>query len=274
MSSEWDYLSRVNIGQYLPLASVVHRMDVRMRILLFTFLVVGVTIAHTPVMLAAGALFTLLVLLLSRVPVRYVLRGLLTPLPYILLLAVIQVLFNSTPDPASLLMQIGGWKLSLNDLAIGLMMIVRFACLIVTLGLGSSCIATPELIKGLRALLGPLEKLHFPVRDLVMVVQVTLRFTPFLAIGAERIAKAQAARGAAWGGGRGGIVQRVRQVVPLLVPLFTTSLRKAEMLALAMDARGYRSTGATAVMRGKRIRPLDGLAVAAALALLVLAILF
>ncbi len=75
-----------------------------------------------------------------------------------------------------------------------------------------------------------------------MVLQVTIRFIPFLAMAAERIAKAQASRGAEWGGRKGNIIQRVRQVVPLIVPLFLTSLRRAEIMALAMDARAYGST--------------------------------
>ena len=75
--------------------------------------------------------------------------------------------------------------------------------------------------------------------DFIMVIQVTLRFLPFLAQSAERIAKAQASRGSDWGTKRKGLINRIRQVVPMLIPLFITSLRRSENLALAMDARAY-----------------------------------
>ena len=83
---------------------------------------------------------------------------------------------------------------------------------------------------------GPSTGIGIPTRDLIMVIQVTVRFLPLLAQTAERIAKAQAARGAEWGTGQGNLIQRARAVIPLLVPLFVTSLHKAENMALAMDA--------------------------------------
>jgi energy-coupling factor transport system permease protein len=84
-----------------------------------------------------------------------------------------------------------------------------------------------------------LKLLRFPVHDLVVIIQVSLRFIPLLAQVAERIAKAQASRGAAWQKGSGGLLSRVRLFIPLILPLFLTSLRRAENMALAMDARGY-----------------------------------
>ncbi len=274
MSNEWDYLSRVTIGQFLPLPYPIHRMDVRLRILLFIFLLACVTIAHTPLMLGIMVLVTILVLLISRVPVKFVLKGLLPPLPFILILAVIQIVFNASADSAPIFLQIHTWQLSLNDLFIGLTLVIRFGCLIILLSLSSLCISTTDLIKGLGALLKPLAFLHFPVRDAVMVIQITLRFIPFLALSAERIAKAQASRGAVWGKGSGGLFSRARQFIPLLVPLFLTSLQKAEVTALAMDARGYRSTGKNPPLEKKKIQPLEIAAVCAALGFVVLAVLF
>jgi energy-coupling factor transport system permease protein len=274
MNSEWDYLSRVTIGQYVPRLSFLHRMDARLRILLFLFLILGVTIAHSLVMVVVAVAGVLAALLLSRIPLRYVLKGLLPPLPLILILAVIRIALNAGPDPAPVLLRIGNWGLSWRDLGLGLNLIVRFADLIILLGLGSACISTSELIKGLRALLQPLEKLHLPVMDAVMVVQVTLRFIPLLALNAERIAKAQASRGAAWGKNSGGILSRARQILPLLIPLFVNGLKKAELMALAMDARGYRSWGRSPATTFKKIQPLDLLAVLVASSVPVLAILF
>jgi energy-coupling factor transport system permease protein len=99
------------------------------------------------------------------------------------------------------------------------------------------------MISGLALLLKPLNRLGLRTDDLVMVVQVMLRFIPFLAQTAERIAKAQASRGADWQNARRGLFTRIKQVVPLIIPLFVISLRRSENMALAMDARayGYRS---------------------------------
>ena len=105
------------------------------------------------------------------------------------------------------------------------------SALVLLFGLASFCLSTPDLIKGLGSLMRPLEWLHLPVRDFILILQVTLRFIPLLALTAERIAKAQASRGADWGGKRGGLVARVRRVVPILVPLFVNALRKAEIMA-------------------------------------------
>jgi energy-coupling factor transport system permease protein len=88
-------------------------------------------------------------------------------------------------------------------------------------------------------LLSPLNRLGIQTMDFVMAIQVAMRFLPLLAQSAERIAKAQASRGAEWGLKSGGIFKQARQVIPLIVPLILTSLRRAEMLALAMDARAY-----------------------------------
>jgi energy-coupling factor transport system permease protein len=82
-----------------------------------------------------------------------------------------------------------------------------------------------------------------PVHDIVLMVQIALRFIPLLADEAERIAKSQASRGANWGTGRGGPIQRTQQVLPMLLPLFLTSLERAEAMAMAIEARGYRSRG-------------------------------
>jgi energy-coupling factor transport system permease protein len=120
-----------------------------------------------------------------------------------------------------------------------LFLLVRFIALILALSLMSFCLSTSEAITGLSELLSPLDKIGVHTMDFVMIFQVAMRFLPLLAQSAERIAKAQASRGAEWGTGRGGLIAQVRSIVPLIVPLFLISLRRAETMALAMDARAY-----------------------------------
>ena len=140
---------------------------------------------------------------------------------------------------------------------------MRFMSLIMGLTLVSAVISATEIINGLEGLLSPLNRIGLPVQDFVLMVQVTLHFIPFLAQAAERIAKAQASRGADWGTHSGGIFQRVRQVLPLIVPLFLTSLRRAENLALAMEARGYGSKSRRTSMVVMSLRVTDALALVA-----------
>ena len=150
-----------------------------------------------------------------------------------------QFFFNPYRDTLPIWATLLGDKLSLADLLASLTLILRFIVLILGLSLVSYCLSTSELAHGLEALFKPLEQLGLPTYDLVMVLQVALQFLPYLGQTAERIAKAQASRGGEWGSGRGGFIARARQIIPLIVPIFLVSLRRAENLALAMDARGY-----------------------------------
>jgi energy-coupling factor transport system permease protein len=237
--SEFDFLSRVPVGQYVATGSSIHKLDPRTKILLFTMLVMVITFSTALVGLGISIIFLVLCILLSRIKLGYALKGLIPPLPFLVIIAVIQVLLYSTSaDPVQLL-SFGIIRVTLTGVLAGLMMLMRFSALILSISLASFCISTSELIQGLQRLLSPLNKLKIRTMDLVMVIQVMLRFLPFLAQTAERIAKAQASRGAEWGVKSSNLFNRVRQIIPLVVPLFLISLRRSENLALAMDARAY-----------------------------------
>ena len=274
MSETWDYLSKVTIGQYSPIDSAFRRLDVRARILTIFFLLVGLLAARQPLGLFIPLFIILTLLFTARMPFRYALRGLIPPLPFIVILAVLQILFNNYGDAGMVLYKVSWFTFSLTDVWAGLALVIRFCALVLLFGLASFCLSTPDLIKGLGSLMRPLEWLHLPVRDFILILQVTLRFIPLLALTAERIAKAQASRGADWGGKRGGLVARVRRVVPILVPLFVNALRKAEIMALAMDARGYRSTAKIQKLPYKKIQPGEVLAVGVSLGAMVIGMLF
>lgn len=264
--NNFEFLRMVNIGQYLPLDSVLHRRDPRAMILAYFLLVAASTFTRSLTGLFLALALVLALLVLGRIPLRYALRGLLPPLPFLLLLAVLQVFISIHPPLAQPLFT---WKF-ISIYASGLLaaarLLVRFCVLILELSLASFTLSTSELIHGLDTLLKPLTFLSLPVDDLVMVIQVTLRFIPFLAQAAERIAKAQASRGAEWGTRKGGLLARTRQVVPLVVPLFMTSLQRAEAMALAMDARGYGSQPKRSSMIVFHFDWRDGLAIVLAAA--------
>ncbi|MDR3572502.1 MAG: energy-coupling factor transporter transmembrane component T [Anaerolineaceae bacterium] len=239
--NEFEFLRYMTIGQYIPTGSILHRLDARVR-LLAAFIILGaVTFAVHPLGLGLGLLIILLGFWIARIPISYGLRGMLAPLPFLVFLAILQVFFNPHAGVSPLLLSWGIIHITVSDLWAGAMLMMRFMALILGLTLVSAVLSATEIINGLEGLLSPLNRIGIPVQDFVLMVQVTLHFIPFLAQAAERIAKAQASRGADWGAHSGGLFQRVRQVLPLIVPLFLTSLRRAENLALAMEARGYGS---------------------------------
>lgn len=237
--ADFEYLQNIPFGQYIAADSPVARLDARTRVVGFTLLLLAIT--FTPhlagLLIALGAILILVALL--RLPFKFVLRSLLTPLPFLLVLAVLQLLFYRAAASPTLLFSI--WKLPITLQAVwsAVSLLVRFTTMILLINAASASVSTSEGIQATSSLLSPLTKIGFPSHVIVMVIQVTLHYFPLLAISAENIAKAQASRGAAIGRGRGNVFQRAMQVIPLIVPLFTSSLRKAENLALAMEARAY-----------------------------------
>jgi len=236
--SDFEFLPQASIGQYMPTGSILHRIEPRSKLIAFGVLILAITFSPTAAGISIGLLAALLGLIIAQVPLKFALKGLLYPLPFLIFIAILQVLFFPRADQAVLL-SFGPVRITMESIWSGAMLIFRFVGLILTLSLMSYCISTSEMIHGLQKLLKPLNRIGIRSMDLVMVIQVSLRFLPFLAQSAERIAKAQASRGAEWGVRSRGLLARVRQVVPLIIPLFTTSLQRAETLALAMDARVY-----------------------------------
>ncbi len=239
-ANEFEFLRGLPFGPYLPVDSPLHRLDPRTRILLVILFMIALLSARHPEGLLLGIAVILAGWRIARVPFEPLWRGWLSVLPFLLLLAVLQVLFRVGRDP-DVLLRIGSLVISSADLWAGAAVLLRFGGFMAVLGLAAASLSESEITRGLEALLRPLSVLHVPVQDFVMAVQVTLRFFPLLAQTAERIAKAQASRGADWQPKGWNLVQRARQIVPVIVPLFIASLRRAENMALAMDAPGYGS---------------------------------
>jgi energy-coupling factor transport system permease protein len=273
VNSPFEFLGSVTIGQYLPLDSPIHRLDPRPRLVGYFLLIMAITFSHSPFGLALAGVAVLGGIALSRVSLRYAVRGLTAPLPFLLILALLQVFLNGYPDTGPVFFRIAGIVVGLSDLGAAGMLMARIAVLILALSLASFTLSTSELTLGLGRLLGPLVRLHVPVHDFVMMVQVTLRFLPLLAQTAERIAKGQAARGADWEARGGNLLVRVRRIFPLIVPLFLVSLRRSEQMALAMDARGYGTVERRTSRVELKMAPRDWAALAIAAAISVLIVL-
>lgn len=239
--SQFEFMRNLPVGQYLPLDSFIHRMDPRARLTSAVMILLALTFANGLIGLGIGFAFILIALILARISPGYALQGLKTPLPFIIILALLQIIWNGGADAGPILAAWSGITITLDDFKFGGALLIRFAGLVLGLGLISYTTSTSQLTQGLNGMLKPFKLLRIQVDDFVMMVQITLRFLPLLAQTAERIAKAQASRGADWDNRKGNLLARVQRVVPIILPLFIISLNRAGNLALAMDARGYGS---------------------------------
>jgi energy-coupling factor transport system permease protein len=236
--NQFDFLQKATIGQYIPADSLLHRIDPRAKIIGFGLLILAVTFSSSGIGVLIGLLAAWIGLLTARIPIQFALKGLIPPLPFLVLIALIQI-FLLPKEGEQILFVVGPISIFAANVLNSLLMMLRFCVLILLLSLMTFCISSSELIHGLQQILRPLHRLGIPTMDLVIVIQITLRFLPFLAQSAEKIAKAQASRGAEWGTKNAGFITRIRQIFPLIIPLFLTSLKRAETMALAMDARAY-----------------------------------
>jgi energy-coupling factor transport system permease protein len=268
--SEFELLRNITLGQYLPAGSYLHRMDPRAKIVATLLLVAAVSFTPTLEGNAVLLAVCLAVVALGRIPILYALRGLLPALPLLVSLAVMQLLFfGRAYDPSSPVVFRWGW-IAVTAAVVRLVLVsaARFVELLLVTSVFTLTTTTTELTHGIESLLRPFRRLGVPAHELALVVTIAIRFVPTLALEAERLMKAQASRGGRLGGGRWQFIERTRQLLPVLVPLFTFALRRGEELIVAMEARAYTGgAGRTsyAVLPG---HPRDWLAPAAALAFL------
>jgi len=236
--SEFELVGRITIGQYLPTASPVHRLDPRAKLIMVLLLIAAVTAGHSLTGLAILLAVVLLGLRLARIPLGFALGGLRSLLPFLLLLALLQV-FTIPQYGATVLWRWGILSVTDRGLVAGILLLARFCTLVMGLSLFSFSTTTTELTHGVEHLLRPLQALGLPAHEFALMVNIAIRFLPTLAEEAERLMKAQASRGADFGRREGSFLQRTRQLLPLLVPLFLVSLERAEELIEAMEARCY-----------------------------------
>ena len=237
--SNFEFMRNFPFGQYLPVDSWLNRLDPRARIISFFIFFIAIIIANHAIGFLIGLIFIVICLIIGKVPAKMVFRGILVPLPFLIILAILQVFINFSQDYSPIILNVGPFEISKSDIWTGIFILFRFFALILSLILVSFCVSTSELTNGLGTLLKPVRKVGIPSQDIILTIQITLRYIPILIRAAEHIAKAQASRGLDWDTMRGGIIRRARLVIPLLVPIFITSLRRAEQLAMAIDARGY-----------------------------------
>ena len=236
--NDFDFLSKTTIGQYIPTGSILHHVEPGSKLIGFGILILAMTFSPSIIGVGIGLIASLIGLIIAKIPLRFALKGILIPLPFLIVIALIQIAFFPIRGQ-SVLFRVGPVQVSILSLMSGLLLILRFSALILAISLMTFCVSASEMIHGLQRILRPLNALGIHTMDFVMIIQIALHFLPLLAQSAERIAKAQASRGAEWGLKSKGLLNRVKQIFPLMIPLFTISLTRAETMALAMDARAY-----------------------------------
>lgn len=229
-------LKDITIGQYIPSDSWVHRLDPRVKLIismLYIFMVFKIKALWGFIPMALALLF---VVYLAKLPLKYLLKG-LKPLRMILLITFLVNLLM-TPGEPLVYKALGFITISKDGLEKAVYMCFRLSFLIVgtsILTLTTSPIALTEAIENL---LEPLKKIGIPIHEFAMMMTIALRFIPTLMEEADKIMKAQSARGADFESGN--IISRAKNMVPLLVPMFLISFHRAEELGIAMESRCYR----------------------------------
>ncbi|MBQ4444465.1 MAG: energy-coupling factor transporter transmembrane protein EcfT [Clostridia bacterium] len=227
----------VVFGQYYPSDSGVHHMDARAKVLLMLAYVVLIFFVDSFVGYFAYLVFVLTVALIAKVPLRTLFRSVKGVAILVVFISIINVFFSGLGEPL--------WKWWILSVSVeSLLHAAKMALRILLLVMGPAILTyttTPmELTDAIESLLSPLKLVRFPVRDVAVIMSIALRMVPTLMEETDRIMLAQKARGASLDSGN--IFKRVKALVPILIPLFVGAFRRAEELALALDARCYNAS--------------------------------
>ena len=248
-------LTDITLGQYFPGNSLLHRMDARVKIVLLFFYIVGIFLFDNNWCYLMNTMLALVLVGVSRISPRVVLKA-IKPLWWILLLTFIIQLFSV---PGEVLMKIWIFDLTYEGLEKGFFISLR---LILLIGVSSLLMFTTSplmLTDALEALFKPLKKVGFPAHELAMMMTIALRFIPTLMEETDKIIKAQKSRGSDIG--EGNLITKAKSMIPILVPLFISAFRRADELAMAMEARSYRGGEGRTRMKAMRMHKSDGWAI-------------
>ena len=228
-------LKNITIGQYLPGDSFIHKLDPRTKILLSILFIACLFIINKFIGYAVIVAFLFAIIFIAKVPFRFIFNGLKPVFLLVALTAVLNIFMVSGSEGTEVF-RIGFLKVYPEGLSIAAFMAIRLILLLVGTSLLTLTTSPIELTDGIEMLLKPIGKEI--AHELAMMMTIALRFIPTLIDETDKIMKAQKARGADFESG--GIIKKAKNLVPLLVPLFISSFRRADELAMAMEARGYR----------------------------------
>lgn len=227
-------LRDITLGQYYQADSVIHRLDPRVKLGSTILFIISLFVFDSAIGYLVAAVFLAFVINLSKVPFRFMIKG----MKAIVFLLLITVVFNLFLTPGEPLLTI--WKLTITKegIRLAVLLAIRLSFLIIGSSIMTLTTTPNQLTDGLEKMLGPLKKIKVPVHEIAMMMSIALRFIPILMEETDKIMKAQLARCADFESGN--IIKRAKGLVPLLVPLFISAFRRANDLAMAMEARCYR----------------------------------
>lgn len=227
-------LRDITLGQYYPADSVIHKLDPRVKLFGTLIYIISLFVFKGLPAFILAAIFLVVLIKLSKVPFSYMVKGLKT----IVLIMLFAAVFNLFLTPGTKLVSFWIFTITYEGLKNAVVMMVRLIFLIIGTSLMTLTTTPNELTDGLEKALSPLKYIKVPVHEIAMMMSIALRFIPLLIEETDKIMKAQMARGADFE--HGNLIQKAKNMVPLLVPLFVSAFRRANDLAMAMEARCYR----------------------------------
>lgn len=228
-------LGDITLGQYFPIDSPLHKLDPRTKILALILMIAAIFLSGSVITYGISAAFTLLILILSKVPVKLYFKS-LKPIWFVVIFTAILNMFLTQGE----IVYIYGIKtyIKYEGIYMAVKMAIRLILLILVSSVLTYTTSPISLTDGIESLLKPFSKIGFPTHALAMMMSIAIRFIPTLIEETEKILKAQKARGSDIDSG--SFVKKIKALTPMLVPLFVNAFRRADDLALAMESRCYR----------------------------------
>lgn len=257
----------ITIGQYYPADSSIHRLDPRVKIVCTLLYLISLFLFRSVLGYGIATLFLVGVIFCTKVPFRFIFKG-LKPILMLLSITVVFNLFLTTGG--DVLVQWSFLRITEEGVRTAVYMALRLIYLIFGSSLMTLTTTPNALTDGIERLLWPLRKLKFPVHEIAMMMSIALRFIPILLEEADKIMKAQIARGADLDSGN--IIKKAKSMIPILVPLFVSAFRRANDLAMAMEARCYRGGDGRTKMKPLRYQKHDFVAYLITILYVVLAV--
>lgn len=226
----------ITIGQYVPGDSILHRSDPRTKITLTFIMMIFIFMIQSYWGYLSLAIFTAMAIIISKVPFKFVLKG-LKPILFIVVFAAIINIFTIS---GTAIFEFGFLKPTYEGVDVAIKMAIRLFLLIIIASMLTYTTTPISLTDGIEKLLNPLKRIKVPVHEISMMMTIALRFIPTLLDETDKIIKAQSSRGADFE--NGNLIARAKSFIPVLIPLFISAFRRADELATAMEARCYRGS--------------------------------
>lgn len=247
-------LKDITLGQYYNTDSVLHRLDPRVKLAGTMIFIISLFLGQTPWLYVCATIFLAIIIKISKVPFKFMVKGLKT----VVFLLIFSTAFNLFLTDGDVIFELGFLKITKQGLYASVFMVIRLVYLIIGSSVMTLTTTPNQLTDGLEKAFGFLKIFNAPVHEIAMMMSIALRFIPILTEETDKIMKAQSARCADFESGN--IIQRAKAMVPILVPLFVSAFRRANDLAMAMEARCYHGGSGRTKLKPLKYRKTDAIA--------------